>query len=449
MAARHHWHLGVIAWLALGIGVGFAQPDGSVHYFADRSFEIPYSLSPDQTFSRLHLHVSTDNGKTYSQAGSSLQREGAFTYTAKSDGWYFFVVQVERQNGTFEPARVNASPPSSRVCIDTEKPKIQLDATQPNSGEGTVAVKWTLKDANLDIQSMQLAYRPAGGGNWTPLQTKLMDWARFAWSPAGAGPFEVRLVVSDKAKNTAEATTQVRGDPSRATPARPGGATPATPPTGDREVRYVNKKTFKLTYAIANEGPSKVKHVEVWRTRDTTSWNRFSVHDAPQSGSIDVTVEAQGRYGFTLRPISGVGRGKPAPQAGELPQIWIEVDETPPVVKLHNVIVNERNDPGTITINWRAQDAFLRDQPITLLISPTNGPDANWQVLKATQENTGTCECKTTGLPFEFFVRIEAVDRAGNKATDTTRETVKVDLTEPDVKDVNVTVSDPASRPPG
>src|SRR5438552_2876289 len=77
-----------------------ARAESDVHYFAERMFEIPYSSNPDPSFSRLHLHVSTDGGKTYAAVGSALDLRGAFTYTAKKDGWYFFVVQLERTDGT-------------------------------------------------------------------------------------------------------------------------------------------------------------------------------------------------------------------------------------------------------------------------------------------------------------------------------------------------------------
>lgn len=448
--------LALLALAFLPLFGGRAGAADDVHYFAEHSFEIPYTSDPNPSFARVHLHVSTDAGKTYTPVGSNVKPNGAFPYNAKSDGWYFFVVQLERTDGTFLPARVELAPPTQRVCIDTQKPKITLQPVAPDTRYGhTVAVEWSILDANVDLQTMRLEYRPSGSSRWIPLNARQMAGAHFSWTPASSGPLEVRLTVADKAKNVGEATTQIR-DARTAGGSRPTEASAV--PTGDRPVIYVNRRSFNLTYKLDRTGQSGVKRLEVWYTRDTTQWTSYAqIDNPPPDGPAAVTVRAPGRYGFTLRPVSGVGRGKAPPRAGDLPQIWVEVDETPPKVMLHNVVVNEGDDPSTITVNWRAEDKFFPDQPITIYYSKaTTGPDGKgtrpddqWQVLQANVENTGSCKCSTKDLPFEFYVRVEAVDRARNKAHAETRETVKVDLSEPDVKDVNVTVSDPGTKPPG
>lgn len=434
-----------LALLAALLLVPCSRAESPVYYFAERTFEIPFSMALDRTFRQLHLHASTDNGRNYARVSSTSKREGQFVYTAQSDGWYFFVVQVEEQDGSFSPARVGLTQPSMRVCVDTEKPVITLRAVVPQGGK-RVAVEWSVRDPNLDLQTLRLEYRATGSSPWLPLSIRQLAWARFDWNPPGPGPFDVRVVVADKAKNQAEAVTQVRADPSRPGPVAGTGAAPA-PPTDDRRVIHVNRRSFRLTYRIDRVGPSRVKYVEVWMTRDTTQWSK-QPGNAPPEGPHEITVERPGRYGFTLRPISGVGRGPQPPGAGDLPQVWVEVDETPPTVTLHNVVVGEGADSGTITVNWRAEDRFLKDQPVTIYYATSAGPEAEWKVLQSGVENTGTCRCPTQGLPFEFFVRLEAMDRAGNKTYAQTRETVKVDLSEPTVTDVNVSIAEQANKPP-
>jgi hypothetical protein len=296
-----------------------------------------------------------------------------------------------------------------------------------------------------------LQYRNAGGqAAWVPLNAKQIAHAQFEWNPPSAGPYEVRLLVRDKAEHQTEVKTEVRGDPSRASAGEAGNgyASSGAVATGDRKVIYVNRKTFKLNYEIEGAGPSSVKYVEVWLTRDTTTWTRYE-KEAPAKGPHQVTVNAQGRYGFTLRPISGVGRGGVAPRAGDLPQIWVEVDETAPIVRLGNVVVNDGADAGTMTVTWQASDKFFGDAPITIYYSATNTPDAKWEVLQANVENSGSCKCNNPQGLFEFYVRVEAADRAGNKAVDQTRERVNTDLSEPKVKDINVTIGDMSNKPPG
>src|SRR5262249_22634088 len=145
------------------------------------------------------------------------------------------------------------------------------------------------------------------------------------WRAPGPGPVEVRLQVRDKANNPAEATTTV-------TPGAlpPGGAAPEAP---RGNISHVKSRTFQLNYTIEEVGPSGVKNVEVWYTKDTRTWQRYST-DAPRQGPYTVTVQSEGRYGFTLIPRSGVGLADKPPQAGDQPQIWVEVDETKPDLRL-------------------------------------------------------------------------------------------------------------------
>ena len=48
-----------------------------------------------------------------------------------------------------------------------------------------------------------------------------------------------------------------------------------------------------------------------------------------------------------------------APQVGDRPQMWIEVDTTKPVVKLLSVVVGTGPDKGKLTVNWDAKDKNL------------------------------------------------------------------------------------------
>ena len=159
--------------------------------------------------------------------------------------------------------------------------------------------------------------------------------------------------------------------------------------------------------------------------------------EAPAIGPYEVTVPTTGRYGFTMRPLSGAGRRPRAPFPGEQPQTWIEVDDKPPeVVLLGQVIVGEGDDIGYITINWRASDKFLRARPITILYAEK--PDGEWKPIKANLENTGTYKGSLKDMPLEFYVRVEAIDEAGNKGSAQTMHPVNVDLKVPEANIVNV-----------
>jgi hypothetical protein len=430
--------LGLLVVLCLGLAgaaAGQGNDQARVYYFNERSFEIPFDMG-NRPVVKVMLHAAAE-GKPYSQVATAQPDARRFIYNASADGWYSFVVQVQDKNNQLTPANVGQGPPHLRVCVDTEKPVISVFKPVIPQG-GTTAVEWQVNDRNLDLGTLRLAYRPAGKGSWTTLNIRQLRHAQFSWTPRAAGNYEVQLSVADQAGNTAAQTIQVRaaaGNPGEVTQA--GGVL-------SPKVRHVRSKTFRLNYTIDNVGPSKVKHVEVWMTRDTKLWSRYK-GDAPPGGTYELTVESAGRYGFTLRPCSGVGRAPRPPDVGEQPQLWIQVDETKPEVRIHSVSVGEKEDLGTFTVSYTARDAHLRSKPISLFYSASKeGP---WTQLLADQENTGSLKCSTKDLPFEFFLRLEAIDEAGNKGFGQWRETVKVDLNVPVIKEISADPVEGAAGP--
>jgi hypothetical protein len=422
--------------LCLGLtlaAAGQGADAGPVHYFNERNFEIPF-LSSNPSVTKVRLWASS-NGGPYSQVATALPSQRAFQYNAPGDGWYSFVVQVQDVEGRLNPANVNQFPPFLQVCVDTERPQVVLRPVLPQ--KGTVGVEWQVSDKNLDLRTLRLAYRLAGSPQWTGLNIQQLVRAQFSWTTPAAGNYEVRLTVADRAGNTSTATTQVRatsgGAPGQLTSSAPGGP----------RVKHVASKTFQLNYKIDNVGPSRVKHVEVWMTRDTQQWMRYK-GDAPPVGPFELTVASAGRYGFTLRPCSGVGRAPKAPDIGQQPQLWVQVDETKPLVKIQHVVVGEGQENGTFTVHYTATDAHLRAKPISVLYS--TGKEGPWTELLTEQENTGACRCQTRDLPFEFYLRVQAVDEAGNKGFDQFAETVKVDTLVPRVQDVDVEAVDPGAK---
>lgn len=423
----------VVFGLLLIAGPAAAQQRS--YYFKERTFEIPFDMNFGRPVAKVLLHVSTDRQR-YNQVASAEPSAGRFAYTARSDGWYHFVVQVQDQAGVYTPAEVGRAGPDLSVFVDTKPPEVHLKPVQPR--QGTVAVEWKISDDTLDINTLRLEYAAVGTRAWTVLNVKPINPAQFSWTPPAAGDYDVRLTVADKAGNTTTQTTQVKA----LTAGGPAGGSADV--AGGAKVIHVRGKSFQLNYSIdqSSTGRSGVKKVEVWRTTDTRQWTIIN-HEAPPNGPLTVTVERTGRYGFTLRPFSGVGRAPRAPDPGEQPQLWVQVDEKAPVVRLQGLpTVGEGPDAGTITVRWSASDDHLADQPITILYSEKK--DGPFTPLKEKVENSGSCKCPTKDLPFEFYVRVEAVDRAGNKGHDQSAETVKVDLSVPVINHVTAVHVDAA-----
>src|SRR5262249_4186544 len=139
-----------------------------------------------------------------------------------------------------------------------------------------LAFEWDVRDDNSgpDLMTLRAAYRPAGvpAAAWIDLPVQLMASGQQAWNPSvGAAQYEVRLQVRDKAQNIGEALVTLTPPGGRFPTA---GAAAATQfPAGG--VKMVNKKRIQFNFKIDDVGPSKVRAVEVWWTRERGTWQKY------------------------------------------------------------------------------------------------------------------------------------------------------------------------------
>jgi hypothetical protein len=169
-------------------------------------------------------------------------------------------------------------------------------------------------------------------------------------------------------------------------------------------------------------------------------WRKYD-QDAPKLPPCLVDVPEEGRYGFTLVARSGVDLGEHPPKSGDLPQFWVEVDETKPLVKLIGVDVGRGIDQGNLTVTWTAADKYLGPNPVNISYART--PEGPWVVAVPNLPNTGRYVWRMPGegLPYQFFIRVEASDLAGNIGSAETTGAVKVDLSTPKARVTGVDVS--------
>jgi hypothetical protein len=449
--------------LALVVAVGLlpilsrvhAQEADGVYYLRQRNVPIPVTFDPnDKRAKQAILHVSEDQGRTY-QSYATLPVPGPnarpedklFQFTARKDGWYWFAIQVQDFDGTLRPPNLNTVQPGLKVCVDTEPPLVTLDpVAQPR--DGTAGVTWNVRDENLKMLSLRLEYRMLPRTDWIDLEIQKMAASERDWTPNTTGEIEVRLTAQDFAGNTTVKTT-------RLTPGGIGGGAGATVrpigPIADAmprgRVKYVNKRKIKLNYKIDDDskGPSGVSSVEVWYTFDAKKWTLYS-KNGPENSPFVVEMAGEGRYGFTLVARSGVGLGDPPPAAGDEPQLWVEVDETPPQVKLVSVEVGRGPDSGTMKILWTATDKFMTAQPITISYAEAKdgGAPLDWKPIAAGIANDGKYVWKMPEkVPYKLYIKVEAVDEAHNIGKDETRQPVIVDLKLPKVTSLD---ADPADK---
>ena len=246
-----------------------------------------------------------------------------------------------------------------------------------------------------------------------------------------------RIIINEEQEEKVGTASSVAAasDP-EVTPAEEQEAKPAAKeaPADPVATLYVKDKKFQLTYDLDNIGPSQVKGVEVWWTKDAKAWERFADEVKP-TGKVVLSVKDEGTYGFKLHPRSGAGLSSPAPKAGDRPHTWVVVDTTAPVIKMEPVKVVETNG-GEVVLEWAVTDDHLAVRPVTVRYSEK--PEGPWIELVARGAATDTFRYAVSKLPTVAYFRIDATDKSGNIGTAWTAEPVKIDLKVPVIRNVTI-----------
>ena len=217
--------------------------------------------------------------------------------------------------------------------------------------------------------------------------------------------------------------------------------------------KHVNIKEVDLEYELTRMGPSGIGSVDLWWTLDDgQTWEKApnpEVKDLVKEGLQQhyqrtvALLEGDRVYGFSLVVKSRAGLGKAPPKAGDIPEVRIELDTTPPVAKLFS----PRQDPAkkdNLILSWQATDKNLADKPIT--VEWAERPDGNWQTIAADIVDSGQYSWRPApGMPVQVYLRLRVRDLAGNEGVAVTGEAQLIDLTEPEGHLVNVSI--PSHRP--
>ena len=436
------------------------EPAAGIIFAGQRQFRIPFkSDTSTQGIKQLQLFVSADQGRTWSPSAIVAPDQGHFRFMAERDGYYWFTVQTLDVQGKLLPPTLDGVGPDAvkvlKVVVDTQPPSVQLQPLPARNGE--VGVSWDVRDENVDLalpDALKLEYRLAGSVTWQPLPVAPNQTQHY-FNPRANALVEVRLRARDRAGNLGDATTSVSlgggGAPAGqgfGTATDPAVGTPPVErppqqdvfnPAGDAR-RLVNSKRVTLNYQLEQVGPSGISFVELWYTMDGRSWNKYPVKfgEDKEEKNITFDVVSEGVYGITLVAKSGVGLGDRPPQVGDRPHLWVEVDTTKPLVHLQNVHVGSGAEKGKLTVTWSARDKNLAKDPITL--SYAEQPTGPWKMFaeKLPNNSRHVWTMPPDGVPYQFHVRVEALDQAGNVGEAVTENLVKVDLSMPKVRILNV-----------
>ncbi|MSR53758.1 MAG: hypothetical protein EXS09_10780 [Gemmataceae bacterium] len=219
--------------------------------------------------------------------------------------------------------------------------------------------------------------------------------------------------------------------------------------------QVINVTSFKMAYEVEDKGASGVSKAEVYVTRDEgRTWRPWTMTEKPESPlMVDLAKnnnsQVEGVYGFKVLLHSGAGLSREAPKGGEAPDLRVDVDVTPPIVKIYEP-VPDATQKDTMTLRWQAVDRNLANDPITLEWS--DGPKGPWIPITVADTigtnasvakrlaNSGSYAWK---LPSNFpthkvYLKVSARDVAGNVAEATTAQPILVDLNKPAAVKLNI-----------
>jgi hypothetical protein len=212
---------------------------------------------------------------------------------------------------------------------------------------------------------------------------------------------------------------------------------------------FTNEQQVTIDYEIEKQGPSGVSKVEVYLTQDDgKNWMKWqdlsrNTEEGPAALAPTTTLpvplrfpEREGMYGFRIVPYSGSQLCGGVPQAGEVPELRIQLDKTPPYVELYKPEADSR-DANVLILQWRATDPFMADQPINLYWS--ENPNGEWKSVTAgaaggdgALSNTGRFAWTLPpNMPLKVYLRITATDKAGNVGEAVTPQPIVVDMHKP------------------
>jgi hypothetical protein len=192
----------------------------------------------------------------------------------------------------------------------------------------------------------------------------------------------------------------------------------------------VNNKQIALDYKITKSGPSGVGKVDLWMTKDDgRSWELY-MQDQTLKPPMVVDLPGEGIYGFCLVLESRAGLAKPRPVNGDVPEIRVEVDSTPPSAELYAPEPDPRQRDCLI-LRWSANDRNLIPNPITLQWADQR--DGTWTTIQANLPNSGSYSWKLPeNIPYRVYLRLIATDTAANSGVAETSKPVCIDLKEPE-----------------
>ncbi|XZE33553.1 hypothetical protein SH501x_004341 [Pirellulaceae bacterium SH501] len=186
----------------------------------------------------------------------------------------------------------------------------------------------------------------------------------------------------------------------------------------EQEPLYANTRAFSLDYQIENDPGAPITEVELWGTIDEgRTWEVWG-QDPDRTSPFDIEVENDGLFGFRMVIVGANGLASNRPRPGDKADTWILVDTAVPQSRLSSALYGTGKEAGSLVIEYRAQDEYLGDRPISLFYAES--PAGPWQVISRGIRNQGRFVWPSNpNLPPTIYLKMETTDLAGNVATST------------------------------
>jgi hypothetical protein len=183
-------------------------------------------------------------------------------------------------------------------------------------------------------------------------------------------------------------------------------------------------RRFEVAYDVATT--ASVSRVELWGTSDGgRTWSRWAT-DPDRQSPVEISVDGPGTYGFRVIVENAVGLATRPPAPGDLPDVWVVVDETRPTARILAAPFRVADGSGVLSISWQADDAHFDQYPVTLLYSER--PEGPWRTVAAALPNSGRYEWRIDpAIPPRIYLRLEVRDAAGNMAVDQLAQPVDIE----------------------
>lgn len=231
-----------------------------------RTFQIPFrpprpqEADADAAAARIVLDVSRDLGVTWQSAGETPPDRGSFTYTADTDGEYWFRLRAIDRKGRVR----GGAGPDMRVLVDAAGPRLAARVWKGTDGE--IICRYAAADDSLRLDTMKLEYRGPADTAWkaVAIQPVLSRESpahaigeEIWWAGEKVESLVVRIAISDSSGNLT--TRQFKLDPAdpqvdQAALAREIGVPPLPEATGETVTSLPRAAADPTTTVVADGG---------------------------------------------------------------------------------------------------------------------------------------------------------------------------------------------------